>query len=202
MKKIFFRGLDKSTENFGEGITEEGQPMTEIRIIDESHKSDINIPNEPFLLVGKMILSYVNEQWDYEVRYFEEADRTEMCFPDENYDYDKMKKDCVFVGAYENGRCVGVAILQDAWFKYMYLYDLKVSREYRRKGVAAALVRKAKEICKARNYAGIYTLGQDNNLAACLFYIETGFHIGGLDTNVYQGTNQEGKADIVFYLDC
>lgn len=31
---------------------------------------------------------------------------------------------------------------------------------------------------------------------------KTGFHIGGLDTNVYKGTKQEGKADIIFYCDC
>lgn len=30
---------------------------------------------------------------------------------------------------------------------------------------------------------------------------KTGFHIGGLDTNVYKGTKQEGKADIIFYCD-
>ena len=64
------------------------------------------------------------------------------------------------------------------------------------------LIRKAKEVCKEHGYSGIYTQAQDNNLAACLFYIKTGFYIGGLDTNIYRGTAQEGKADIVFYLDC
>ena len=84
----------------------------------------------------------------------------------------------------------------------MYLYDLKVSKGYRHMGVGTALMEKAKEVSKAHNYSGIYTQGQDNNLFACLFYIKTGFHIGGLDTNVYKGTKQEGKADIIFYLDC
>lgn len=32
--------------------------MLEIRIIDVEHKQDINIPNEPFLLFGRMIPSY------------------------------------------------------------------------------------------------------------------------------------------------
>lgn len=41
----------------------------------------------------------------------------------------------------------------------------------------------------------------DNNLGACLFYIKRGFVIGGLNTNVYKGTKQEGKADIYFYCD-
>ena len=174
----------------------------EIKIIDAEHSDDINIPNEPFSLFGKMVPTYQDEAWGYTVRYFAEADITEMCFPDENYNYDRMKNDCVFVGAYEGGKCVALAILQKAIFKYMYLYDLKVSKEYRRKGIASELIEKAKEVCKANNYSGIYTVGQDNNLAACLFYVNMGFCIGGFDTNIYKGTNQEGKADIIFYLDC
>lgn len=176
--------------------------MIEIRIIDEANKNDINIPNEPFSLFGRMIPTYINDSWDYSAQYFDEADITEMCFPDENYNYDEMKKDCVFVGAYDEDQCIGLAILKDEWFKYMYLYDLKVAKQYRQKGVGAALMEKSKEICKARGYNGLCTQGQDNNLAACQFYIKSGFHIGGLDTNIYKGTKQEGKADIKFYLDC
>lgn len=162
--------------------------MIEIKIIDAAHKDDINIPNEPFQLIGRMIPSYSDEQWHYRVRYFRESDITEVCFPDENYNYEEMKERSVFIGAYDSGKCVGLAILQDAWFQYMYLYDLKVSKDYRKMGIASAMMQKAKEVCKAHGYAGIYTQGQDNNLAACLFYIKTGFHIGGLDTNVYKGT--------------
>ncbi|MBR6607453.1 MAG: hypothetical protein IKK98_02130, partial [Oscillospiraceae bacterium] len=47
----------------------------------------------------------------------------------------------------------------------------------------------------------IYTQGQDNNLAACRFYLKHGFVIGGLDTMVYNGTSQQGKSDVIFYLD-
>ena len=176
--------------------------MIDIKIITEARKDDINIPNEPFELIGRMIPSYVNEQWHYSVSYFNEMDRTQMCFPNENYNYAEMKDNSVFLGAYDKENCIGLAILQDAWFQYMYLYDLKVSKDYRHQGVATALMNKAKEVCKERHYSGIYTQGQDNNLSACLFYIKTGFHIGGLDTNVYKGTKQEGKADIIFYLDC
>lgn len=176
--------------------------MIEIKIIEATHKNDINIPNEPFQLIGRMIPSYTDEQWSYRVFYFDEANITEMCFPNENYSYEDMKDNSIFIGAYDNDKCVGLAILQNAWFKYMYLYDLKVSKNYRKMGVATALIQKAKAVCKERGYSGIYTQGQDNNLAACLFYIKTGFHIGGLDTNVYKGTNQEGKSDIIFYLDC
>ena len=68
--------------------------------------------------------------------------------------------------------------------------------------IGRMLIERSKEIAKAHGYNGIYTIGQDNNLAACLFYINCGFNIGGVDTNVYKGTSQEGKSDIYFYLDC
>ena len=64
------------------------------------------------------------------------------------------------------------------------------------------LIRACLEKANTEHMKGIFTIGQDNNLSACLFYINQGFKIGGFDNNVYQGTPQEGKADIVFYLDC
>lgn len=176
--------------------------MVGIKIIDDAHREDINIPNEPFLLFGRMIPSYVNEQWRYDVVRFESDKTVEMCFPDENYDYETMREKSVFIGAYDGEKCIGLAILQDTWTKYMYLYDLKVSKAYRSQGVASALVEEAKRIVKTKGYRGLYTQGQDNNLSACLFYINTGFRIGGFDSEIYKGTKQEGKADIIFYLDC
>ena len=174
--------------------------MIEIKIIDADHKADINIPNQPFRLVGRMLPSYINGKWSYTVEKFSEE--TEMCFPDENYDYDELITNSTFIGAYDDDTCIGLAIIQDAFFKYMYLYDLKVNSDYRRQGVAKRLLDKANEIAVSKGYNGIYTQGQDNNLGACLFYINSGFQIGGLDTNVYKGTKQEGKADIIFYRDC
>ena len=176
--------------------------MIEIRMIDEAHKQDINIVNEPFLLVGKMLPSYQGGIWEYDIVYWEENERTEMCFPDENYDYDEMRDNSFFIGAYDGEKCIALAIMQNALQKYMYLYDLKVAKAYRHQGVGSALIEKAKEVSRENGYRGIYTQGQDNNLSACNFYIKSGFHIGGFDSNVYRGTTQEGKADIIFYLDC
>ena len=174
--------------------------MMEIKLINEENKRDVNIPNEPFDLFGKMTPGYTNGHWDYTVERFEAV--TQMCFPDENYDYDEMSENSVFIGAYENGACIGLAIMQQAVFKYMCLYDLKVNKAYRGCGAAKQLIDAAKKVAVEHGYRGIYTQGQDNNLGACLFYIKSGFHIGGLDTEVYKGTKQEGKADITFYLDC
>lgn len=173
--------------------------MIEIKIIDAGHKQDIRLPNEPFPLFGRMIPSYDGKNWDYSVEKW--AQTTEMRFPDEEYDYDAMVKHSVFLGAYDGGVCVGLAILQQAFFKYMYLCDLKVNAPYRRAGVGAALMAKAREVAAQAGYGGIYTIAQDNNLGACLFYLRSGFRIGGLDTEVYKGTKQEGKTDILFYWD-
>ena len=175
--------------------------MITVRIIDAEHKADINIPNQPFQLFGRMIPSYVNEQWSYDVERLPKEQITEMCFPDENYDYDEMAENSVFIGAYDGDTCIGLAILQEAFFQYMYLYDLKVDPAYRGKRVGAMLMEKAKEAALERGYHGIYTQGQDNNLGACLFYLKNGFVIGGLDTQVYKGTPQENKKDILFYWD-
>ncbi len=165
----------------------------EIKLIN---KSEINIKNEPFLLFGRMIPSYSEGEWNYSIQMFPENQVAEMCFPEDDYNIE-----AIFVAAYENGICIGLAVLQDYWFKYMYLYDLKVAKSYRRSGVGKALIEKAKEIALEKGYRGIYTIGQDNNLAACKFYINEGFEIGGFDNRSYRGTSQEGKADIYFYLE-
>ena len=173
--------------------------MIGIRRIDAAHRGDINLPNQPFPLIGRLLPSYTGGRWDYAVERF---DGGEMRFPDEGYDYDAMAKDNVFIGAYDGGQCVGLAILQQGFFRYMYLSDLKVNADRRQSGVGAKLIEKARETAASLGYRGLYTIGQDNNLAACLFYLKCGFRIGGLDTEVYKGTSQEGKADVLFYLDC
>lgn len=101
--------------------------MIVVRTIDSTHKSDINIKNEPFKLFGRMVPSYINERWDYDVERFSEEAISEMCFPDENYDYDELAKNSIFVGAYDGEKCIGLAILKHGWRKYMYLYDMALS---------------------------------------------------------------------------
>ena len=135
--------------------------MLEVREIHEARRADIRLPNEPFALFGRMEVSRVDGQWSHQEVLFEADQVSEMCFPDENYDYDAMKRDCVFLGVYDGEQCVGLA----------------------------------------RGYRGPSPTGQDDNPGACRFYLKAGFRIGGLDTEVYKGTKQEGKSDILFYLD-
>lgn len=83
----------------------------EIRLIDARHKGDINIPNELFQMFGRIVPTYDGERWTYTLFRFASEDIGEMCFPDENYNYDSMT-DSMFLGAYDGEKCVGLAILQ------------------------------------------------------------------------------------------
>lgn len=173
--------------------------MIEVRRIGPERREDVKLKNQPFSLFGRMVPSCANGTWSYTVERFSELG--EMCFPDEDYDYESMAGNSVFLGAYDGDVCIGLAVLQDSFFRYMYLYDLKVNAEYRGHGAAKLLLWKAEETAREKGYRGIYTIGQDNNLGACLFYVKNGFCIGGFDNHVYRGTKQEGKADIIFYRD-
>lgn len=167
-----------------------------IKRIDGAHEADIRIPNHPFDLFGRLIPLYDGKTWSHAEALF--AERTQMCFPDEDYQMQDMP-DCIFLGAYENGACVGLAVLQRSWNRYLYVYDLKVNAEHRGRGIGGQLIAEAEKLASEMGYRGLWVVAQDNNLAACRFYLKAGFGIGGLDTHVYRGTSQEGKADIHFY---
>lgn len=174
--------------------------MVEIRRIEQDNPADLNIPNEPFSMPGKFIPALCDGVWSYRIEPF--AQEQTMCFPDFAYDPVRVNQDGFALGAYEDGACIGVAVFQNAFFKYMYLTDLKVNASARGKGAGKALVQAGlREACR-RNYRGIYLTAQDNNLNACMFYLKCGFSIGGFDNRVYAGTSQEGKGNIEFYLDC
>lgn len=171
--------------------------MIEIRKISVQNNDDANIPNQPFTLWGQMIPSLQDGKWDYCTVEF--AEKTRMCFPDFPYD---VEDGGIYLGAYDGQTCIGVAVLRKAMFRYLYLEDLKVNEAYRGCGIGGMLIEAAMETAKEEKLQGVYTVGQDNNLSACLFYLRHGFQIGGFDNRSYRGTSQENKADIYFYRDC
>ena len=172
--------------------------MIQIRPITQETAGDLLLKNESFSMPGRMIPRLQDGVWDYDIQWFPGVHT--MTFPEETYDFASLSKRGVLLGAYWDGKCVGLAILQDAMFQHMYLYDLKVSARARGKGVGKRLIEAAMEHAKKRGYQGIYTQAQDNNLNACLFYLKVGFTIGGFDNHVYRGTPQAHKADIFFYM--
>ena len=170
----------------------------EIRQITAETAADLKLKNDPFSMPGRMIPKLENGRWSYDVEWFDQAQ--EMRFPDEAYDIQALDAEkTVVLGAYEDGACVGMVVLKQSFFKYMYIYDLKVCAPYRKQGIGRMLIERAKQEAREQDYRGLYLQAQDNNLIACLFYLNTGFEIGGFDNHVYNGTSQEGKADILFY---
>ena len=144
-------------------------------------------------------LAYNGDRWEHTEKLLPSEQIEEMTFPDENYNYHEMK-DYVFIGAYEGANCIGLAILTPVFNPCLFLYDLKVKCKMRGKGIGKQLIKASYQYAIANGYAGLYTVGQDNNLNACLFYLACGFEIGGLDTKIYENTKQSGKFDITFYM--
>ncbi|MBZ6528263.1 GNAT family N-acetyltransferase [Aerococcaceae bacterium DSM 111021] len=171
----------------------------EFKLITENEKTDLNIPNEPFELYGKLIIDFNDGQWTHREELSEEV--VLQTFPDENYSYEEIKIKGFAIGAYKETICVGLAIFEHHWNKYMYLMDLKVSKDFRRLGIAQNLLKMGLKQAIELEYAGIYTIGQNNNLSACKFYLNNGFEIGGYNHRDYDYTRQAGKSDIYFYLE-
>ncbi len=167
--------------------------------ITKKREKDLLLPNEPFDLLGKLLVTRSADQWAYATTLFEQTQT--MVFPDEAYSFETIDKKGFAVGAYDGETCVGLAIFEDNWNKYLYLMDLKVNKGYRKRGIASQLIAAGQEQAAQLNYRGLYTIAQDNNLGACLFYLREGFVIGGYNTMDYCHTSQQDKADVYFYLE-
>jgi len=80
--------------------------MIQIKQITEATQQDIRIKNQPFKLWGKMIPTYINETWNHSIERLPSDQIREMCFPDEQYDYQQMQSNTVFFGAYDQDTCI------------------------------------------------------------------------------------------------
>lgn len=173
--------------------------MITYEIISKESEENLQLPNEPFEIFGQLIVTRSENEWAYETKLFDQTDF--MVFPAENYSFDAIDEKGFAFGAYMSEKCVGLAIFEYSWNKTIYLMDLKVTKNYRRKGIAHRLIHAGKERAKELNFKGIYTIAQDNNLGACQFYLKSGFSIGGFNTMDYRHTAQKDKADVYFYQD-
>jgi len=163
--------------------------------VTQQYEDALKLKNEAFSMPGRLIPHLESGAWTYRVEMFS-APQT-MTFPEEAY---TLNGEYDYLAAYEGQRCVGLAVFQNGFFRYRYLADLKVCADARGKGVGKKLIQAGLAKAKEQGCIGLYTIAQDNNLNACMFYLRTGFEIGGFDNRGYDGTSQQGKADIYFYL--
>ena len=84
--------------------------MMEVHRIDAFCRDDLRLPNDPFLMPGRLIVSLQDGVWGYREKLFPEP--KSMVFPEEAYDLTQIDADGGAFGAYENGHCVGIAVYQ------------------------------------------------------------------------------------------
>ncbi len=104
--------------------------------------------------------------------------------------YDALASDSVwFLLAYSNDRAAGLAVLTrvpklDGRVGFLYLDELHVVAEHRRRGIGRALIGSAVDLARELGLAGIRLLTRPDNEAARALYGSLGFH--GTETLLYQ----------------
>lgn len=104
--------------------------------------------------------------------------------------YDALSSDSVwFLIAYRGGRPAGLAALTrvpklDERAGFLYLDELHVLAEHRRRGIGRALVQSAVDLARELGLAGIRVLTRPHNRPAQALYESLGFHRS--ETLLYQ----------------
>ncbi len=173
----------------------------EIRPITKENEAALALANDPFPIEGRVTPLYDGKTWSYEITEFPKEEIREDCFPDENYSLEKMEKGFHGLAVYADGVCAGYALLYEHWNEWLYLDNLLISARYRRCGLASQLMAESLRLAAALGKRGVWLICQDNNLQAMRFYLKNGFTLGGMNLRVYEGTKQEGKADLYLYKD-
>ncbi len=105
--------------------------------------SVLHEPNEPFLVIGKILPRCENGVWTYTRERFPQS--YDKCCPEEPVDYaDYIGRPDRVVFVYPDGdRCPGRIRLRSNWNRYALIEDIAVRRADRGRGVGGALFRRA-----------------------------------------------------------
>ena len=168
--------------------------------INNENKGDINKPNQPFEVIGKIIPIFHDGVWSFTEMLFDNPYSKSYPIDDEQYeDYIDNPNKVIFL-YYEANECLGQIIIKKNWNRYAYIHDIAVAQKARGKGVGAKLIHRAIEWAKDKNLCGLMLETQDNNLTACRFYKKNGFKIGGVDTMLYAGFDNADEKAVFWYL--
>lgn len=117
-----------------------------------------------------------------------------------SYDADGERDDDVEAyGAFVNGALAGKIELTSTWNGLASIEHIVVSREFRQRGIATALIDFAKSWAQDRQLKGLRLETQTNNVPACRLYLLNGFEVGGFDRFVYR-TQAHVANEIALYL--
>ncbi|OWA35855.1 GNAT family N-acetyltransferase [Saccharibacillus sp. O16] len=178
----------KSTDNIGIQIVE----------FAVEHIPYVNDPNETFPIFGRLVPQFRAGIWSYEEERF--AETTFTRFPEDRLDWEEYidsNQKAIFLAFYRN-QCIGQIRLVRDWTRYAYIENIAVKGSHRGRGVAEMLMERAESWAREQELLGLSLEAQDNNLAACRFYLKQGMKLGGVDT-LKQAFNPEIEATLYFY---
>ena len=171
-----------------------------IKEINKQNLTDINKPNQPFDVIGKIVPVYQDGHWSYTECLFDEP-------YEKRYDDDDIEPahyinnpERIIYFCYDNNECVGQIELVRNWNKYALVADIAVAQKSRGKGVGVKLIKKAIEWAKEKGLCGLVLETQDNNLLACRFYSKMGFKIGAVDTMLYANFDNAVEKAVFWYM--
>lgn len=96
------------------------------------------------------------------------------------------QKDGLYLIAEDDARPVAFLDVEaERWRKTANVWHLFVDRAHRRAGLGTQLIQRAIDWARGVGLRGIVCETQTNNWAACNFYQELGFQLGGIDDHFY-----------------
>jgi len=173
---------------------------TTIEELNPSVIQDVNRCNGEFVIDSRLVLYVEKDEIRYEII---AGPASKKRYDSDDVDYtpyiDNPDK-AVFL-AYVEGRIAGQIILRVNWNRYAYIEDIAVDVQFRRQGIGMELMTQARRWAQDLNLAGIMLETQNNNVAACRFYENCGFQLGGFDRYLYRGINKEiDEVALFWYL--
>ncbi|MFC1947547.1 GNAT family N-acetyltransferase [Chloroflexota bacterium] len=101
--------------------------------------------------------------------------------------------------AYFGGILAGQIILRRNWNIFAYIEDIRVSSDFRRRGIGVALIKSAEEGEKKGEMPSIMLETQDVDVSACRLYEKAGFILGGVDKKLYGATKKYAHETALFW---
>lgn len=179
---------------------EETHNIAGIRIVrfDIEHIPYVNDMNETFPIFGRLVPSFQHGAWTHNEEIFDKT--SFISFPDDRLDWESYvnNDEQVIFLAFYGAECVGQIRLVRDWTRYAYIENIAVRGSHRGRGVSAMLMEQAERWAREQELFGLSLEAQDDNLAACRFYLKQGMVLGGADT-LKQAANTEIGLTLYFY---
>jgi GNAT superfamily N-acetyltransferase len=166
--------------------------------MNQLNMQDFSLPNERFVVSGRIKPTFTNSVWDYTVEKFSEPYFKK--YEDDEFDisYINQVGKAVFF-YYVNNNCIGRIKMRSNWNGFAVIEDIAVAKEYRKNGIGTELLNKAIEWAKENNLCGLMLETQDINVSACQFYAKNQFVIGAVDTMLYSNFPTSSNEMAIFW---